>query len=263
MKNTKLEISELRKVEKDQNFMDVLVDNIQLLRVQKGWSVRELAERADLPFDSLQGVLKKKNSSCKYTTFMKLCMALEVEPSDLCGLTFMDPKTTATLSMSKQLKEHHRERIRAYTARIYNLFYEENDSNKQISILTPDCKNGFLKPTDVVNPLSISHLDKHIRDEVNVAVKIPCWHYDPYFRKGEILLLGTHRSGLNGETCVIYKGENMYICRKKIETINGQRKVSYISLIDGHTNMFTADEITYKVGYVVGFLYPDGEWGLR
>ena len=263
MKNTKLGSLELRSVEKDQNFMDVLVDNIQLLRVQKGWSVRELAERADLPFDSLQGVLKKKNGSCKYTTFMKLCMALEVEPSDLCGLTFMDPKTKATLTMSKELKEHHRERIRAYTGRLYNLFKEEKEDKKVVSMLLMECKNGFLKSTDMVEPLDISHLEKAVRDETNVALRIPCWHYDPHFRKDEILLLGTHRSGLNGETCVVYKGENMYICRKKIETINGQRKTSYISLIDGHTDMFVEEEVTYRVGFVVGFLYPDGEWGIR
>lgn len=263
MKNTRLKSLELRSVEKDQNFMDVLVDNIQLLRVQKGWSVRELAERADLPFDSLQGVLKKKNGSCKYTTFMKLCIALEIEPSSLCGVSFVDTETKETLAMARQLKPHHRERISAYTARLYNIFAIEHEDHKQISMLLPDCKNGFLKPNDLVEPLSISHLEKSIREEVNVAVKVPCWHYEPYFRKGEIILLGTHRVGLNNEICVVYKGENMYICKKKIQIINGKREASYISLIDGHTELFTADEITYRVGYVVGFLYPDGEWGTR
>lgn len=243
--------------------MDVLVDNIQLLRVQKGWSVRELAERADLPFDSLTGVLKKKNGSCKFTTFMKLCIALETEPSELCGLSFMDSDTRESLAMAKKLKPYHRERISAYTARLYNMFSEEKDDNKQISLLLPDFKNGFLKPNDIVEPLSIAHLEKSVREEVNVAVRVPCRNYEPHFRKEEILLLGTHRAGLNGEICVVYKGENMYICKKKIQTVNGQRHTTYISLIDGHTELFTADDITYRVGYVVGFLYPDGEWGIR
>lgn len=263
MKNTRLKSLTLRSVEKDQNFMDVLIDNVQLLRVQKGWSVRELAERADLPFDSLQGVLKKKNGSCKFTTFMKLCIALEVEPSDLCGVSFMDTKTRETLAMAKKLKPHHRERISAYTARIHNMFSEEREDNKRVSMLLPDLRNGFIKPNDLLEPLSIAHLDKAVREEVNVAVKVPCSYYEPYFRKGEILLLGTHRAGLNGDICVVYRGENMYICRKKIQIVNGQREASYISLIDGHTELFTAEEITYRVGYVVGFLYPDGEWGLR
>lgn len=263
MKSTKLKSLTLRSVEKDLNFMDVLVDNVQLLRVQKGWSVRELAERADLPFDSLTGVLKKKNGSCKFTTFMKLCIALEAEPSELCGLSFMDSETKESLAMAKNLKPYHRERISAYTARLYNMFSEEKEDSKQVSLLLPDFKNGFLKPNDIVEPLSIAHLEKSLREEINVAVRVPCRNYEPHFRKEEILLLGTHRAGLNGEICVVYKGENMYICKKKIQTVNGQRNTTYISLIDGHTELFTGDEITYRVGYVVGFLYPDGEWGVR
>lgn len=71
--------------------------------------------------------------------------------------------------------------------------------------------------------------------------------------------------------CVITQGGNYYLCIKRIEIIDGKKKVSYISLMDGHSKLFNRDEIDDKIGYVVGFLEPDEpgnpnttySWGIR
>lgn len=263
MKNQKSEILNEKYGEKYQNHADILADNVQKFRIERGWSVRELSENADIPYDSLQAFLKRKNETCNYSTFVKLCFAFQVEPSELCGISFIDREAAETVKMAIELRPYLRERIRAYTKRIYALFKNSDPNKKTVPLLQPECWNGFLKPSDDVAEQKVYHLEKRIIEETNVAVKIPCNHYYPHFQKGEIMLLGTHRAGLNGETCVVYRGEYMYICKKKIETVGKERKVSFISLIDGHTEMFTDSEVTSRVGYVIGFLNPDDSWGMR
>ena len=263
VKYQKTEVTNEKYSEKIRQSNAVLVENVQKLRTQRGWSVRELSERADIPYDSLQSFLQRKSEGCNYITFVKLCYAFELEPSELSGVSFVDPKIKETVSLTRQLKQHHRDRIVAYAMRLYKMFQQEIPGVKEIAVLLPECKNGFLKASDHVEKLLLVNLDKSVVEETNVALKIPCWHYDPHYRKGEILLLGTHRAVLNGEPCVVYKGENMFICKKKIEYVNGNKEVSYVSLLDGHTELFKEKEITQKLGFVIGFLYSDGEWGIR
>jgi hypothetical protein len=78
----------------------------------------------------------------------------------------------------------------------------------------------------------------------------------------EILLLSADRAGLNNERCVVsYKG-NYFIAIKKIFIENNVKKVRYWSIMDFNTEVLP-NQIDDKLGYIVGFLNPDGSWGVR
>ena len=78
----------------------------------------------------------------------------------------------------------------------------------------------------------------------------------------DIVLLSADRSAMNNERCVVaYKG-NYFFAIKKIYIEGNEKKVRYISMIGGNTVVFP-NEIDDKLGYVIGFLNPDGSWGIR
>ena len=129
--------------------------------------------------------------------------------------------------------------------------------------MLPECYNGYLKTTTVSYALNVDHLQDGTKSRVCLGLKIPCEHYEPHYMKNEILLLAADRDGRNGEKCVVSHLGNMYICIKRIEQINGKKVASYISLLDGKNVLFSSEEIDDKYGYVIGFLSPDGTWGMR
>jgi hypothetical protein len=78
----------------------------------------------------------------------------------------------------------------------------------------------------------------------------------------EIILLAVDRDGLNGERCLVsYKG-NYFFAIKRSYIENGQKKWKYVSMMNGTTEVLR-HEIDDKLGYIVGFLNPDGSWGIR
>ena len=76
------------------------------------------------------------------------------------------------------------------------------------------------------------------------------------------MLLGYDREGENNETCVISSHGYIYICKKKIQFVNGKKEINYIA-ITNKKKIFSWDEIDDRFGYVVGFLHPNGELGIR
>lgn len=262
MKNIKINTGIPNLISNDENYMKSLVDNIQMLRIHNGWSVRVLSEKADLSFDTLQNFLKGKAKDCNLSTVVKLARAFNVSIDEIVGAGTIEEETKKVISMARRLKEHHRYTIRWFAKHQYLLHAEVPATSKQISVLLPECNHGHLIATNVTEPLNIDHLAPSVRSEVCLGLRIPCDHYEPFFMADETILLGAHRDGVNGEKCVISKDGNLYICKKKIDFIDGKKNIKYMSLFDGNL-LFNFADIDDRLGYVIGFLHPDGTWGAR
>lgn len=263
MNKEKLKKLSLKLTSDREDYMSAFKRNIDMYVDEKDITLREIAEVADIPYKTLTNFLYSTSKDCNLSTAVKLARAFNVSIDELIGAETIEPETRECIRLSRNLKDHHRYVIRSYVRHQYKLHGDVSPNSKQISVMLPECKSGYLKTTNVCEALNIDHLDKGARSRVCLGLKIPCEHYEPYFHQDEIILLGVDRAGLNGEKCVISHCGNFYICTKKIEIINGQKKISYISLIDGHSKIFDYEEIDDKIGYVVGFLFPDGSWGER
>lgn len=246
----------------NKDYMKCLIENIQTLRTHYGWSVRVLAEKADMPTETLQTFLKGKSKDCNLSTVVKLSRAFNVSMDELTGAETISAATRQSIAMSRQLKEHHRYVIRMFAKHQYLLHADVPPGSKQISVLTPDCVHGHLKSTHLCEAVNIDHLPPSIKSEAYLGVKIPCEHYEPHYLQDEILLLGAHREGQNGERCVISKDGNLYICKKRITYKDGKKIIDYMSVINGKL-LFNFNEIDDRVGYVIGFLNPDSTLGSR
>lgn len=262
MEDQKIENIFLELVSNDNNYMDSLLENIQILRNHYGWTVRVLAEKADISHDTLQSVLKGRKD-CYLSTIVKLAKAFGVSVDELTGCGTIEPETKEVIAMTRILDNHVRKVVRVYAKHQYFLHKDKSSKAKQISVLTPQCIDRKLKRTSLEDEVIVlDKLSKGTQDKVNFGIRIPCEHYEPYFLKDEILLLGFDREGEDNETCVISSHGSIYICTKKIQFVNGKKEINYISIANKR-KIFSWDEIDDRFGYVVGFLHPNGELGIR
>lgn len=237
--------------------------NINLFIANKIYTIREIAEMADIPFSTLSAFLYGDATDCKLSTAIKISRALGVSLDELVGAGTVEPEIQECISMSRELDQHHRYVIRAFVRHQYNLHGGAPDKVKRISVLLPECQHGALRTTMASEALDITHLPATIRANACVGIRIPCDHYEPHYMRDEIILLGADREAHNGERCVVRYGGNLYICIKRIEHPAGKEVIKYMSVIDSRQMLFTREEIDDKCGYVIGFLSPDGSWGDR
>ena len=262
MNDEKLKKLSLNLVADKNDYMSAFKKNIDMYINEKDIKLREISEKADIPFETLKSFIYGNSKDCKLSTAVKLARAFNVSIDELIGAETIEQETRKIIAMSRNLKEHHRKVIRIYAKHQY-LLHSENEPNvKYISILKPVCKNGHLKTTLVDEKLCIKHLAKPTQEKIGMGIIIPCDHYEPHFMQGETILLGFDREGENNEMCVISSQGNIYICIKKIQFVNGKKEVNYIA-ITNRKKVFSFNEIDDRFGYVVGWLDPDGEWGER
>lgn len=263
MDKEKLKKISLKLTSNREDYMSSFKHNIDMYVEEKDITLREIADVADIPYKTLTNFLYSSSKDCNLSTAVKLARAFNVTIDELVGAGTIEDDTRECVALARNLKDHHRYVIRSYVRHQYKLHGDVPANCKQISVMLPECHNGHLKTTNITEALNIDHLQPDIRSKVCLGLRVPCEHYEPHFMQNEIILLATDRDGLNNERCVISHGGNFYLCRKKIEIVNGTKKVSYISLMDGHSKMFDYEEIDDKIGYVIGFLYPDESWGER
>ena len=260
MENEKNTNIYLKLVSNRDNYMSSLRDNVGLLRTEKKWSVRVLAEKANISEDTLNTFLKGTSKDCNLSTVVKLARAFGVTIDELVGAGTMSDGTRECVSRCRVMPQHFVNLARSYIRHIYKLF-EKTDSKEPRLVMLPECRRGHLQTTNVTTEIDISHLQKGTISRIAHGLRIPCDHYEPYFLKDEIILLAVDRDGQDGEICVISHDGEYYIVRKKMYIENAQKKWKYMSLFT--EKEFLKEEIEDKLGYVVGFLNPDRSWGVR
>ena len=250
----------LKLVSNRDNYMSSLRDNVGLLRTEKKWSVRVLAEKANISEDTLNTFLKGTSKDCNLSTVVKLARALGVTIDELVGAGTMSDGTRECVSRCRVMPQHFVNLARSYIRHIYKL-YEKTESKEPRLVILPECRRGHLQTTNVTAEIDVSHLPSNTIGRIAHGLMIPCDHYEPYFLKDEIILLAVDRDGQDGEMCVISHNGEYYIVRKKMYIKDGQKKWKYMSLFT--EKEFLKEEIEDKLGYVVGFLNPDRSWGIR
>jgi hypothetical protein len=245
------------------DWMSAFRHNIDIFITNKVYTVREISEKADIPFSTLSAFLYGDATDCKLSTAVKLARALGISIDELVGAGTIEEETRECVAMSRSLDQHHRNVIRGFVRHQYNMHANTPEKIKRISVLLPECQSGSLRTTTASEPMDITHLPAAIRSNACVGVRIPCDHYEPHYFQDEVILLGADREAHNGERCVVRYAGNLYICTKRIEHPGGKELIKYMSLMDSRQVLFTREEIDDKCGYVIGFLSPDGNWGDR
>lgn len=263
MKKEKLINFPLSLSENQGNHLISFRQNIDYMMELHDMTLKELAEKADIPYGTLNTFLYDKEAKdCKLSTAIKISKVFGISVDELVGAGTIEPKSKESLAMARSMPDHVMYLIRSFIRHQYKMFSNLDPSSVHIPVLLPECVNTRLRTTNVTKVMRIDHLSDSIKSKVVMGLQIPCEHYEPHYMPNDILLLAADRDGLNNEKCVIvYKG-NYFIAIKKISIVSGEKKVKYVSVLDGK-NEVSRGEIEDKLGYVVGYLNSDGSWGVR
>ncbi len=262
MKNEKNNFSTENLVSNPTNFVDSFRKNIFYLMEVRDLSIRELAEKADMPFETLKSFLYGSSKDCKLSTAVKLAKAFELSIDALVGAETMNPLSKESLSICRKMPDYVVYLIRSFIRHQYQLHSKFDANSINIPVLLPECQGGYLQTTNVTDTVCIDHLTDGLKSRICMGLKIPCEHYEPFYMPNEIILLAADRECQHNERCVVsYKG-NLFLARKLFFIENGEKKFKYVSLLDGKHEILPRN-IDDKLGYIVGFLNPDESWGVR
>ncbi len=244
------------------NFVESFRSNIFYLMEERDFSLRELAEKADMPFETLKSFLYGNSKDCKLSTAVKIATAFGISIDEVVGANTIAPLTRESLAMCRSMPDYVVYLIQSFIRHQYTLQSQITEGSIHIPLLLPECQNGYLQTTNVTDTVCIDHLTNALKSKICIGIKIPCEHYEPFYMPGDIILLAVDRDGLHNERCVLSYRGHYFLARKIFYVENGQKKAKYVSLLDGKNEILPKD-IDDKIGYIVGFLNPDGSWGIR
>lgn len=244
------------------NFVDSFRKNIFHLMETRDLSIRELAEKADMPFETLKSFLYGNSKDCKLSTAVKLATAFGISIDELVGAETLQPLSRQSLAMCRKMPDYVVYLIRSFIRHQYRLQNQFDVDSINIPVLLPECQNGYLQTTNITETVCIDHLTNGLKSKICIGLKIPCEHYEPFYMPNEIVLLAADRDAQHNERCVVSYRGSLFLTKKLFFIENGEKKFKHVSLLDGKTEILPRD-IDDKWGYVVGFLNPDGSWGIR
>ena len=264
MNRDKLKTIPLKFTSCRENYMSAFKKNIDMIIEGKAITVKELAETADIPFSTLSSFLYGDNTDCKLSTAVKLARALEVSVDELIGAETVDSITQDSLRICRTLPKHALYLVRYFVRHQKGIYENLPADKKTISVFCPNTIRGRLVTTNVVEPWSVENLPDHIKASVYLGIKIPDEHehFMPYYAPEEIILIAADRDAVDGERCVVTRQGRIFIVTKKSYIHEGKKKWKYVALMNDKIEI-PANEIDDKIGYVVGFMNPDGSWGRR
>lgn len=262
MENEKSTFSEENLVSNPPNYIDNFRKNIFQLMDENNLSLRELSETADMSFETLKSFLYGNSKDCKLSTAVKIAKAFNLSIDELVGAETMNSLTKESFALCRQMPDYVVYLIRSFIRHQYKLHCHYDENSIHIPVMLPEYQEGSLQTTNVTDSICIDHLASNMKSRICLGIKIPCEHFEPFYMPDEIILLATDHNAQHNERCVIAYQENLFITRKIFYIEDGIKKYKYVSLIDGELEILPNDMIE-KIGYIVGFLNPDGSWGIR
>lgn len=233
--------------------MFILIDDGEI-------TLRWISEEAGIPYSTLNSILYGTVKNPRIDVVIKIARALGITVDELIGAGTMSDGTRECVAICRTLPQHFVNLARAYIRHIFKLFKKTTSKEPRL-VMLPECKNGHLQTTNITTEIDVSHLQRSTISRIAHCLLIPCDHYEPYYLKDEILLLGVDRDGMDGETCVIDHEGEYYIVKKKSFIENGVKRWKYMSLFT--EKEILKEDVDDKLGYVIGYLNPDRTWGIR
>lgn len=247
-KNNFDEISNEKNVKFDEKtHADYLRDNVRKYIYDNDMTLQEFAEKADIPFNTLQSVIYK-NSDCRLETAISIAKAIGIGLDELANTGAMPDLSLESVRISRSLPPNIQLLIRRYIRWQQSMCEEfKNNPAKVIEVMNLDYENDHLVTTNDFEKIDISEFNEDIKAKVFRGIRIPCEEYAEFYNENDILLLCDERKPRNRERAVILYYNRVYIVQKAVqEGVTGYRGIRSTSAF------IPENEITYYFGYVAG-----------
>lgn len=232
--------------DKQINYIDAFRKHLDALMLEHDYTIREVAELADLSFDTFKTFLYDKEAKdCRLSTAIKLAKAFHISIDELVNAGTIEQKAVDSLKTYRTLPVGAR-RFIDWHIQNQKFLHEEHNKKKMVNVMLPLCAgNGNMKLTNDYELMDITHLDDDLAYKIFLGLKIPCLHYLPHYTEGDLLLIANDRDAMRGEHTLIKFNDNLVIINRKIE--NG--KENYYALRDGNLRPVDPEHVQV-IGYV-------------
>lgn len=232
--------------------------NVELLKESKNLTLREISEGSGIPYSTLNTVLYDPDiKDIKASTAVSLAKYFKISVDELLGSDTIDPIAKRSLAYCRRLSEANLYTVNYIINNLYRRQKTDVHGSKIINVMIPECSHGSLIETNVFEPFCIDYLSDSKKSKVFLGIRIVCDHYMPRFTPYDTLLIASDRDAYDGELCVILYYGKIFITKKSIKYIDGQKEISYIGILDKNFKV-SENEIDSKIGYVVD-VYSDQE----
>ncbi len=216
------------------------------LLYEKGWSLQQLADIADLPMETVRNVYYGKTNDPKVSTVMKMAKAFNLSVNCMMGQCNHTPQERLLLQNYRACGPHGKsiiEVVSRYEATAAKADREATGKH-QIPCLVPrgDVRSGIIYENS-----EVIYIDTVI-DEAYIAITIPNNDLLPVYCKDDILLF-ENRFPRNGEYAAFYKTDRAYI-RKFVEE-DGQYRLKCLHSEGADIVLKRMNEIEY-IGTCIG-----------
>ena len=242
-----LEKEKLRKISKELSanrvdYMSAFRQNLFMYVDDKDVTLKEISEKADIPFSTLNTFLYGSSRDIKLSTVVRLAHALDVSIDELVGADTINEVSRESISICRNLPDNALYLIRWYIRYIDSLNKKNEPNKRYVSVMKLDCnQNGNLKITTDYKHIEITEIDTECSCKVFFGITMPCDHYMPVYSPYDILLIANDRQPTAHENSLIRVNGCLFIAKKK----NNE----YFSIRDGKFRL-KEQEIDEHIGYV-------------
>ena len=230
------------------DYMSAFRQNLFKKVEEKDITTKDISEKADIPFSTLNSFLYKDAKDVKLSTAVKLAHALNVSIDELIGAETINEISRESISICRNLPDNALYLVRWYIRYIESLNRKNEPHKRYVSVMELECNsNGNLKITSNYRHIDITDIGEEYRSKIFFGITMPCDHYMPTYSPYDILLIANDRNAQCKENSLLRIEGNLYIAKRKVE--NGIAK--YYSIRDGKFRI-NEEDVSEVVGYIAG-----------
>lgn len=241
-------------------YIEALKSNVEKYVKNTDCTLKELAEKANIPFSTLNNLLYSKTyKDCKLSTAINLSKAIGVSIDELIGDTTL-PEEEASLIKAMRLLPQRAKYMVQWFINYQIKLSETYDTHKKriVNVMYPRTElSDNLAPSEDFRPLDISELSSETKSKVFLGVAITCDYYMPHFSPYDIVLIANDRPAKPNEICLILHCGHLYLVKRQKKFVGHKVIHQYVSIRDGVIRIDETDA-EHLFGYVAD-VYRDME----
>lgn len=214
----------------------MLSKTLKELLIGRNMTLQELAEHADVPYETVRNIYYGKVTDPKVSTLMNISNVFQVSVNYLMGNSLYSPDEQAIIRNYRKCGVHGKSIINLvskYEANTARSERENKDKHKIPCLVPIKVKDGFIYDSNEVVEIETAN------KEAYTSIQISSHAYAPVYCKGDKILIAD-RFPENGERGVFVKDGRGYI-RQFIEydggyilkSVNGREKALEFKRMDG------------------------------
>ncbi len=202
--------------------IDNLVMSINSELNRRGWSLIQLSDISEVPYDSLKKLVSGNIENPHLYNILKISNALEIDINSMVGMQLESTSLSRQSRISNMIR---------YITKFEKSLQLSNKSGKKKMIPLYIAQTPHPETPNYMDFLSISTLDaskysERFKDRMAFGVKIASNNYTPLFFPNDILLIATDRAPISGEIGLFQHNGDMFLRRYvktdriKLESVN-------------------------------------------